>query len=467
MRRTWLLTVGTAGLALASGGCATGPAASPPEATLAVASGVEETQVAAAAGPEPQSLAWPEAPDCRALVAAVLAAPEADRGRLRAEDSPLAIAVADGPLLVPADEIDAIVELDLPARAAADVLADGTPSLGPRCLILAERPRLAPGGGRRLVGHDVVTSEYRTGTRRRINPEHRRLRAEAEDEEGRGAGGRIFATGDPMIDLVGLVAGTVIRGVGALGPARERASDALARTERYLEEPTFEPYTYRVSSFEVGRAAAMRLTLVDRPAGRAYEARHAMRERRTFPVAEGRRATDRGLLEGTGSQAVLPADVALFETGAPRPRLSDLLHALVSAGGDGRTATVADALAVIKGPPPAAGAASPAVAVAEITPVRLDAADPPRPETARAVVETVNGPAEGTWLDAERIAVPTDALGRSMLVQVTQPDGMITFGLVERVERGGHAIVRVGRPGGRARLSDEGLESVLRDLKDR
>ncbi len=81
-------------------------------------------------------------------------------------------------------------------------------------------------------------------------------------------------------------------------------------------------------------------------------------------------------------------------------------------------------------------------------------------------METLAGPAEGAWLDEERIAVPTAALGRSSLVQVTGPDGMRVFGLVERVDReAGRAVVRVGRPGATRRLSDEGLEAVLRDLK--
>jgi hypothetical protein len=434
----------------------------PPPAAVAPAAG--PIQTSAPASPPP---AWPDAAGgCRALAKAVLAMPEAERRRLSADASPFALAAADSAgALLPAEDAADTVDADLPLRA----IGRADDAAAAPCLLVLGRPRLVPGGGRRLVGHEVVRSEYRTGSRRTVNPEYRRLRdaAEAEEDGGRGPGGSVLATGDPMLDLIGLAGGLVLRGVNRLRPAREDPAAALARTERYLESATFEPYTYKLTSFEVGRAGVLDAALVDRAAGRILEARHTLRERRTFPVAEGRHRSDRGLLEGTGPQALLPEDVALFEGEPPRPPLSDVLRLLLAAGnGEDRPGGVADALAALSAaaPPPAA-AQSPEAPL----PAAADASSPTVPDSsARVTVYAGEGPVEGTWTGPERIEVPTASLGRSRLVEVEGPDGMRTLALVERVDHAaGRAVIRVSRPATARRVSDEGLESVLRDLKRR
>jgi hypothetical protein len=300
------------------GGCATAPAQKEAAEASEPAPGTAEASAFA--------VPWPDAADCRALAAAVLAMADSDRQHLRPEDAPLALAIADGPLLLTPEEAAGAIDLDLPIPVA-EKTGDG------RCLIAASRPRVVPGGGRRLVGHELVRSEYRTRTRRSVNPEYAKLREEAEEESG--GGGRVMATGEPSLDLIGLVGGAVIRGINRLRPGRAKASEQLAKTERYLETPVYEPYTYDISAFEVGRVGALEATLLDRAAGRAFEARHTMRERHTFAVAEGRHRADRGVLEGGGPGAVLPEDVAVFETSAPRPRLSDLLQILAQTTGEG------------------------------------------------------------------------------------------------------------------------------------
>src|SRR5689334_15916531 len=60
---------------------------------------------------------WPETADCRALARAVLALPTEERARLPQERSPLALLVADGPLLLRATEVPDVVQLDLPVPA--------------------------------------------------------------------------------------------------------------------------------------------------------------------------------------------------------------------------------------------------------------------------------------------------------------------------------------------------------------
>lgn len=412
------------------GGCAAAPA---PE----VAEAADPAPVAVAATPLP--VPWPDIADCRALVSAVLAMPEEERRRLRPDASPLALVMTEGPLLLTPDEVVAAIELDLPVPVA-EKTGEG------RCLVAAGRPRVAPGGGRRLVGHELVRSEYRVRTRRTVNPDYARLREEAGEQAGRDAG-RVMATGDPSLDLIGLVGGTLIRGVNRLRAGRGDAAEQLARTERYLETPVYEPYTYEINALEVGRVGVLDIALLDRGAGRAYDARHTVRDRRTFAVAEGRHRADRGVLEGTGVDAVLPEAVAVYETTAPRPRLSDLLQVLAQTRGEGRAADAEAVLASLAAVPAAPSA-------------------PAARSASSVTVETLSGPTEATWLDAQHLLVPSTALGRSSLVQVTGPDGMRTFGMVEKVDHGtGQAVVRVSRPGGGERLSEEALESVLRSLK--
>src|SRR5690242_10179294 len=103
-----------AGLAVL-GGCA---GSAPPTAPSLVAqreTGPATKAVATA------PLAWPTAGDCRSLVAAVLALPTEERARLDAAGAPLALAVADGPLLLHAKEVPEALEPDLPVRVAESV----------------------------------------------------------------------------------------------------------------------------------------------------------------------------------------------------------------------------------------------------------------------------------------------------------------------------------------------------------
>jgi hypothetical protein len=148
-------------------------------------------------------------------------------------------------------------------------------------------------------------------------------------------------------------------------------------------------------------------------------------------VAKGRSRYDRGLLEGSGPQAVLPEDVDLFEAAPPRPRLSELLAALLADGGAGRPGSARDALERLE---PAAGTLA------------------AEPRQARAAAHR----AEPGQADAEP-AASAPALGRSGVVQVTEPDGTQRFGLVD-----GSRPTTAPR-----RLPPDELEDALRDLKGR
>src|SRR5688500_5654340 len=75
----------------------------------------------------PPALPWPTAESCRSLAAAVLAMSEEDRRRLPFEGAPMAVAMADGAGLLPAEEMRDRLELDLPITATDN--AESSPCL--------------------------------------------------------------------------------------------------------------------------------------------------------------------------------------------------------------------------------------------------------------------------------------------------------------------------------------------------
>ena len=115
-----------------------------------------------------------------------------------------------------------LADLPLPAEAGADV----------RCLVLVERSPTKRAAARRPLAHEVVRSTYRVGSERQANPDYvalrRRLR-EVESDEGLG----IMATGDPGLDLIGLIGGVVLNGIGTIN----RAQSAAAMRERLAATP--------------------------------------------------------------------------------------------------------------------------------------------------------------------------------------------------------------------------------------
>ena len=275
--------------------------------------------VAPAAPPVAATMPWPNAGDCRALAAAIGAVPAAERARLRPAGAPLAIAARDGPVpLSPA----AAVTPDLPLP-----IDDGTA----RCLVVVERGASARAAPRRSLAHEMVRSTYRAGGAGRANPEHRRLRRglrrlEAPDDID------VVATGDPGVDLIGLIAGSVLQGIGAAldGQAAAATRARLAATPPTLTEPIWEPYAFEVTTIEAARTGTMRARLIDRATSSAWALEERVVERRQFRVASGRRSRDRGLLEGGGNDLVALADIAVWEQAGLRPSLAGL----VGAGGE-------------------------------------------------------------------------------------------------------------------------------------
>jgi hypothetical protein len=291
---------------------------------------------------------WPRAASCRELLAAIVAMPEAARSRLEPAQATAAFAVRDGAALLPPGEARAacVQDLPLPAGTGAEV----------QCLVLVDRLPTARSAPRRPLAHEIVRSTYRAGSQRQPNPDYRDIwdsLRELEDDDGAG----LMATGEPALDLIGLVASSVLDGIDLF--TRERAAAAarakLAATPATLSSATWEPYTFEVTTLEATRSGRLRAVLVDHGSGLAWPLERVVLEQRRFRVAEERRARDRDLLEGHGGGLVDVADVAVWEQAGLRPSLLDLAAALAEVDGPGATTSVAARPAAPA--PPGAGAA--------------------------------------------------------------------------------------------------------------
>lgn len=282
---------------------------------------------------------WPMAGDCRAMMRDLAAFTDKQRRLLDPRASPLALAVVENGSALPAQAVDAALVMDLPVPLAPSL------DLGPApCLLLLERSVSAPGAARRPLAHETVRSTYRKGTRRVTNEDHRNLQR-AVREVQQDDGPEILATGDPALDLIGLVAGGVLGGIDLFRrrSEEERLRASLAATPNAFEEPVWEPYTYEVTTIEATRIGPLRAALVDWRLGRSWIVERTVRDLRSFWVAKGRHARDRDLIEGRDGVAATPADLDVWERGGLRPTLSEIVALLAGAAASEEGTVVAPA----------------------------------------------------------------------------------------------------------------------------
>lgn len=350
---------------------------------------------------------WPAMTDCRALLAAITALPEESRQRLDPTVAPVAVTVVDqGQPLLPADAAGALT-MDLPVS-----LAGGRE---PPCLLLVERTPTSRTAPRQPLAHTIVQSTYRRGNQRIANPKHAELRRtiRALDEQD----DDIIATGDPTIDLIGIVAGGILNGVGSIWRSRAEAEARaeLAATPASLAETVWEPYTYQVTTLEAERTGVLRAALVDRRLGHSWPLEQTVRERHRFNVATGRVPKDRGLLEGRAAELVTSADVTVWEQGGLQPSISWLAAALAAteaAGAevDGAAVTAAWAASPMR-------PAAPTMTQADVEPVDELKALSPRP-AAQAGVELVTS-ADG--IRRYRVVEPAAGVGSTSSPVMAEP----------------------------------------------
>ena len=327
-------------------------AAGPPEPAAGPAGAAVAPEPAAGPG---VAETWPGQGRCHAVLADLTAMPATRRQLLLPEASPVALAVVDRGAALPRTAAATSLVLDLPIPLTDDLIG------GASCLLMLDRTATARVGQRRVLAHELVRSSYRRGTRRVPNAERAALERAVRNAE-RERAPEILATGDPGIDLVGLVAGGVLGGIDLFRRAgeSERLRQQLATMPEAFEEPIWEPYTYDVTTIEAARAGPLRAALVDHGLGRSWSIDLDLRETRTFRVASGRNAKDRDLLDGHDGTVAVMADVTVWEEGGLRPPASELVERLAGAADESRTTAVAIAGAWVGAPRAAPAAIEPA-----------------------------------------------------------------------------------------------------------
>jgi hypothetical protein len=406
--------------------------------------------------------------------------PEAVRA-LEAAGSPLAMASLDAGRQS--------VRADLPIPQVAPALLEQG-----RCAIIVGAALPTEPTTVRVLDRRFVHSAYPTGTKRRRNPEHQQLEEElAAARRDDSDGGDVLKTGDPLLDLIGIVANGVIGGIGAVSSHREmRAIEAaLEDTPPFIEDPILTPYRYELVEVEAGRGAALPVALHDGSGGRAWRTWITLSEQRRFAIADERQAADTQPPPGRILALTTSDELARWRTGIPPVATSTILAHLAAAAeanepepvnldviiAELRTATppslqrpmaTADAPAAsrllsgapqldtsLKRQPPStlagmSASAEPAAGASRLldSSLLVERADITSELPAIELLELGDGATFGFYVTAEHIVVPAEALGRSSLIAVRYPDGMRTHGLVELVDDDlGLALVYLPRTG--------------------
>jgi len=408
------------------------------------------------------SIEWPEAPSCAALLGE-LAALDAERARRL---DPLT-----APLVVTSLGHDGLpVRTDLPIPEVAPA-ATGAAA----CAILVGAPVPLPAATDTVIGRRTVHSAYPTGTKRRRNPAHQELERElAAAERDKAEEVDILRTGDPLLDLIGTVAGGIIGGIGAAAEqSNVRAAEAaLAATPAFIEDPILTPYRYELVELEAERRLAVPVALHERDLGSTLETTVTLAERRRFAVGDGRHPKDVEPQHAAGAAPVTAAELAAWRRARPPIATSVLVThlAAVEPTAPAEPGSLEATMARLSSPtavtaetaephPPATGKNG-RIGMPEALTAAVDAIlDTPEPAAGPAtppptrlqpdnLVRAGANDHAGFYVTEEHVLVPAEALGHSSLLVVRYPDGMRAHGLVELVDETlGLALVYLPRRG--------------------
>ncbi|MCB2054438.1 MAG: hypothetical protein KDE35_09380 [Geminicoccaceae bacterium] len=374
---------------------------------------------------------WPQASTCPETLAAIEAM--ADRGALppSSEGAPLAV-LAHGRTPVAFDP-------DLPLPSAT---AEGSGAY--RCLLtVAAITDPAAGAERRVLREARLRSSYPTGTKRVVNPRYTELRDSLRDETREdGAGRRAITTGDPAIDLVGVIAGGILDGASALWRDDERAGieRELAETGRYEDQPILSPYGYTLTELEAVRRASIVVALLDRRTGEGWRRSLPVEERLDVALSDDRHPDDPTIQHTPSFRPMTSTTLAAWERGAPQVSLRRIAAAMRDAA---RAPAAPLTLAAVIDETRSADAApralvrrdAPEGSIADVAPAAgLPARDAAAldPSTDHRVRLGEAGHAVGFFVTPDELVTPLDVLPRSSLVALTYADGEVIHGMVER-----------------------------------
>lgn len=316
-----------------------GSAASAGSAPGAAGGSAGASEAASGAGPASGAAVgavagtWPVGADCAQTLARLAAA--AEQGELPAEPAGAPVALLEPAGARGAEHLRLDLALPRLRPDSASPLLIEPDAAGPPCrLALAIEPGPAE---RRVVRRETVWSERAGPVERRPNPEYEAARrelarlAEELDREDRAQAHDLkglSVTGNPLIDVLGVVGGLVLGGIGSAARDRELA-EAQARVQaipRTLEETRLEPYELVVEETMLVRRATVEATLVERAGGR-WAARLPLERVDRLRVAPRLHPRDRSRLARDG-RLVDPAGLEALAASPPPVPLSDLLRPL-------------------------------------------------------------------------------------------------------------------------------------------
>jgi S1-C subfamily serine protease len=373
------------------------PARAAALASLAPGAGPGPAAPAAEPAPatNPAPVDWPSIGDCRdqlrylqRLVARDQApAPEA-----------LPFAVTVGDLL----ERARLVAPPVPIKKDLPIAVDSAGAATVPCLIQVSRAENLR-ARRRIVGQEDVESEYQTGTRRDDNPEYEVARVKVKQAERHLKEDGVWwgEVGDPMMDLVGMLIGSIAAGFSGRNGERELndAMMALATTPRKVDSPIYAPYHFERVLVDAAKRADIPVALIDRAHGRAFRTTIRRTEQRRFHIPQGLSQRDRNYTEHA-HQSITRRELTNWQRTPPEVRLSELVAAVLDSAGAGRSTSPSDDAARS---PWASGRGS----IELDEPDDLDLLPAAGPSTAGQLEDPVSGSASG--FEEERLGAVDDA----------------------------------------------------------
>lgn len=312
-----------------------------------------------------------------------------------------------------------------------------------RCLIkLGDREVMSP-QPRRVLSNRSLRSSYPAGTKRAPNPDYVEAKQKTGDEGF--TLGPFLKTGDPTVDLIGVLTEGVVAGFNAFSAADDEP--AAASSPKTIQVDRLVPYSYKLSELEARRSGRLSIALHDRTLGSWHPITIDLEEQKLIALSDDRHPNDEHVQHDPHGTLMTSVQLDRWEKSFPVIRVSTLfnhLHQSVRTKPEKQLQLAvrkADDIVI----EPAAG-----------KPVGFEP-----PPTDRSINASPLALAEAIWLsdgnDAagfyvheQHVVVPTGSLPSTSLVPLRYPDGKLVYGLLEHTDNDlGLAVVftpRLGTP---------------------
>ncbi len=345
------------------------------------------------------------------------------------------------------------------------------PSFGDaRCVIRIGRA-IDRASEHQVLSRETVRSRYKSGTRSEKNPAHEvaKIRLRQAEKAAKPGKSSLMKIDDPLMNLVGTLAGGVLGGLGqwGAGDQLEEALDHFMATPPRIERPKYKSYQFELRHVRASREAMVPVILTDRHLARSWDAALKQKEQRQFAVMTGvdRQDEDYDRLRQehmseqrfqrwlANSPSLQIADIAAGLLARPREAPLDRLAIadVEEEGGDGELMALAidesfDAAAL-----PSAQQIS---RFRETSPMSASSQTGAAAVTAGGVQESFikiigeTMEAEGVFIAPHFILVPSEAVADRGLVDIEDRPGHTALGLVAALDRGlGLALIQSPKEG--------------------